>query len=135
MATYKIENSHSGVVLGEFEANSASDALDAMARTAGYADYAACCEVAPAAEGEIIVTTVAPTVANNMPTYRLEKAPNGDFHIVLPNGNFVRTTNCEFFATPNRAKAKEALAYLSQPRDGMAKRKGAQWLKSTFGAE
>ena len=56
MALYRIENTRSGVVLGEYEGDTAENALDTMARDAGYADYAACCEVAPVADGEILVT-------------------------------------------------------------------------------
>lgn len=59
MATYTIENTRSGVVFGEYEGTSEADALDSMARDAGYADYAKCCEVAPVADGEIVVTLVA----------------------------------------------------------------------------
>lgn len=58
MATYQIENIHSGAVLGEYEADSAESALDAMARDAGYRDYAACLEAALVADDEIIVTAV-----------------------------------------------------------------------------
>lgn len=59
MSKYSIENTISGVVLGEYEANSEAEALDAMARDAGYTDYAAACKVAPTVEGEIKVTLVA----------------------------------------------------------------------------
>lgn len=58
MATYKIENTRSGVIFGEYEGISEAAALDTMARDAGYADYAKCCEVAPVADGEIVVTLV-----------------------------------------------------------------------------
>lgn len=59
MTTYTIENTASGVVLGTYEAESAETALDAMARDAGYADYAACCAEAPAADREIVVSEAA----------------------------------------------------------------------------
>jgi hypothetical protein len=58
MKSYQIHNRNSGLTLGVYEANSEADALDAMARDAGYADYADLCEVAPASEGEIVVREV-----------------------------------------------------------------------------
>jgi len=56
MTKYTIENTASGVVLGTYEAESAKAALDAMARDAGYADYAACCADVPSPDGEIVVS-------------------------------------------------------------------------------
>ena len=56
--TYRIENTRSGVILGDYTADSKEAALDAMARDAGYADYAEAQEVAPAAEGDILVTEI-----------------------------------------------------------------------------
>lgn len=56
MRTFRIENTISGVVLGEYHASSASDALDAMARDAGYADHADAQRSDPAADGELRVT-------------------------------------------------------------------------------
>lgn len=58
MTTFRIENTISGVVLGDYDGATEAEALDAMARDAGYADYAALCEVAPAKEGEISVKPV-----------------------------------------------------------------------------
>lgn len=55
MAEYQISNCRSGIILGVYEADSAQAALDAMARDAGYADYASADAVAPAAPGEILV--------------------------------------------------------------------------------
>lgn len=56
MTTYMIENTLSGVIIGEYEAADEDGALDAMARDAGYRDYAACCEGVPFTIGEIAVT-------------------------------------------------------------------------------
>jgi len=46
MTRYLIENPISGTVFGVYEGNTAADALDAMARDAGYADHAEACSVA-----------------------------------------------------------------------------------------
>jgi hypothetical protein len=40
VARFKISNKFSGIELGEWEAGSAQEALDAFARAAGYASYA-----------------------------------------------------------------------------------------------
>lgn len=45
MKKWKIENRVSGVNLGVYEGPTQGDALDAMARDAGYRDYAEACEV------------------------------------------------------------------------------------------
>lgn len=58
MSKYLITNTISGVELGVYEGNTESEALDAMARDAGYSDYAECCDVAPVIEGEIVVERV-----------------------------------------------------------------------------
>ena len=55
MGKYQITNTISGVELGVYEGATEAEALDAMARDAGYSDYAECCEVAPARQGEIAV--------------------------------------------------------------------------------
>lgn len=53
MPSYQIENSVSGLILGTYKAASVSGALDAMARDAGYADYA---QLQSEVSGKLIVT-------------------------------------------------------------------------------
>jgi hypothetical protein len=59
MAKFEITNTLSGINLGIYEGTTAADALDAMARDAGYEDYTAACDVAPHTEGELLVTEIA----------------------------------------------------------------------------
>lgn len=59
MTRYQIHNRTSGHILGVWEAESPDTALDAMAREAGYRDYADCQEQVPADDGEIVVTEMA----------------------------------------------------------------------------
>lgn len=59
MTTYQIHNSKSGTIIGVFAGATEAEALEAMARDAGYRSYAECCEVAPVAEGQIVLTEVA----------------------------------------------------------------------------
>lgn len=59
MTKYQIINTTSGADLGQYDADDEQQALEAMARDAGYESYAAACEVAPVADGEIAVTPVA----------------------------------------------------------------------------
>lgn len=56
MNTYEISNTLSGVSFGEYKGANREEALDAYARAAGYSNFAAACDVAPVAEGEIEVT-------------------------------------------------------------------------------
>jgi len=55
MALYSISNTRSGVVLGVYEGATESEALDAMARNAGYRDHAEAESVAPTLPGELLV--------------------------------------------------------------------------------
>ncbi len=56
MTIYTITNIVSGTNLGTYVADSEADALNAMARDAGYADYRTACEVAPTLNGEVEVS-------------------------------------------------------------------------------
>lgn len=57
--SFRIENSKSGADLGVYEGETAADALDAMARDAGYADYQHCAETTGSDESDLIITEVA----------------------------------------------------------------------------
>ncbi len=59
--TYSIGNTISGADLGAYEGATEAEALDAMARDAGYTDYAEAQSVAPAAYGEIVATEMTKT--------------------------------------------------------------------------
>ena len=56
MKKFEIENTTSGFSLGIFEANSEEQALEIMAKEAGYNSYAEACEVAPG--DDIVVTEI-----------------------------------------------------------------------------
>ncbi|MBU1336038.1 MAG: hypothetical protein KJ944_08560 [Alphaproteobacteria bacterium] len=55
---FQITNTYSSQVLGTYEAETQSQALDMMAVEAGYADYEAAQHAAPSEVGEILVTEV-----------------------------------------------------------------------------
>lgn len=57
MAHYQIENHVSGLVLGVYEGRDEHDALDALARDAGYDDYEDCCR-ATGSDSDLTVTVV-----------------------------------------------------------------------------
>lgn len=56
MKRFDIENVVTGVWLGTYDAETPAGALDAMAREAGYSDYATVNALAPVDPGEIEVT-------------------------------------------------------------------------------
>lgn len=59
MSKYKVLNVNSWIEFGIYEAASEEEALDAMARDAGYASYQACCEQVPGQEDDIVARLVA----------------------------------------------------------------------------
>ena len=68
------------------------------------------------------------------PAFRIHTlAENGEFRICNRSGSNVFTTGSDVFSTADRALADEALAFLNQPRSGMAKRQGSHRMKSMFG--
>lgn len=58
MQRFQIENTISGVILGEYFAETESEALDLLAQDAGYANHAQACDVAPMQDGELMVSHV-----------------------------------------------------------------------------
>lgn len=62
-------------------------------------------------------------------TYTIRTDDNLRFVVLTPGGNVVRTTNGEAFVTTSSERAEEAAAFLSAGKP----RRGAHWLKSTFG--
>ena len=56
MTAFNIVNMTSGEELGRYYACNASDALDAMARYAGFSDFTHACESVPAIRSELSVT-------------------------------------------------------------------------------
>jgi len=73
-------------------------------------------------------------MAQQIPAFIIHTlAENGEFRICRPGGDNVFTTASDVFSTTDRALADEALAFLNQPRTGMAKRQGNHRMKSMFG--
>jgi hypothetical protein len=58
MPTYKISNAIHGAPLGVYQAVSRADALEQLARDAGYPDYATACEDSPVVHGEVVISIV-----------------------------------------------------------------------------
>lgn len=61
---YKIKNTHTGMVIGIFAADTETKALDTMAKEAGYRSYDHLQATVPAKEGEIEVTDITQTIAD-----------------------------------------------------------------------
>ena len=59
MNRYTIENSRNGAILGTFQADSPHEALEAMARDAGYPDFAFACHAMPLLPGDLVVREAA----------------------------------------------------------------------------
>jgi len=53
---FRIVNTISGQDLGDYGGENAEEALDTMARDAGFRNHAAACQAFPVAEGELSVT-------------------------------------------------------------------------------
>ena len=56
MTAFNIVNMTSGEELGRYYAVNVSEALNAMARYAGYADFSHACEAVPAIRTEVSIT-------------------------------------------------------------------------------
>ncbi len=55
---FQVQNTSSGIILGVYEAATEADALEMMARDAGYGSYAEACAGAPCRDGELIVKAI-----------------------------------------------------------------------------
>lgn len=58
MKVYEIESMSSGASMGFFMAETGDEALDASARDAGYADYAAACEATGSPSDALVATEI-----------------------------------------------------------------------------
>ena len=56
MSVFNIFDMSAGEELGRYFAMTAEDALNAMARAAGFADFGAACDARPALETQVFVT-------------------------------------------------------------------------------
>lgn len=81
---YEISNTISGASLGVYDAASEAEALDAMAREAGYQDYASLCEVVPAEDGEIVVSIV---VADAITRIEALESNSGQLFLAIFSGD------------------------------------------------
>jgi hypothetical protein len=98
MRLFRIDNARTSFEFGVFEGHTPDQALDAMAREAGYTDYAAACAVAPVEDGEILVTEV------ELPKVTFDNIENG-----LRNVRFVFTTGEAFVSTDVHGELNEDL--------------------------
>ena len=55
MTAFHIENVRSGEEIGRYYAETAGDALNAMARNAGFEDFARACEISPEIKREVVI--------------------------------------------------------------------------------
>lgn len=58
MATFNITSRVSGIDLGNYAGGTKEEALDAMARDAGYKDYVDCCEQTGVQAEDLVATRV-----------------------------------------------------------------------------
>ena len=65
MATYRIENTHSGLILGDYKADSPKKALELLAQDSGYKTYAEMCEISSVIKGEISVCELEDSPSKN----------------------------------------------------------------------
>lgn len=92
MKLYRIINELSGVALGVYEGETEQDALDAMARDAGYADHAEATEVA-GSEGVVV-----------------EEAPSGPITIRQGWDSMVHGSDAESLAQIDKERTKAEFA-------------------------
>jgi FKBP-type peptidyl-prolyl cis-trans isomerase 2 len=82
MSVYIITNTVSGHTLGEYEGETPEAALDAMAREAGYTDYADLETVQPTKPGEIVVDGNTYEVGDQVSAGEEEDHADGVVHAV-----------------------------------------------------
>ncbi len=107
--TYRIGNTISGADLGAYEGATEAEALDAMARDAGYTDYAEAESVALAAYGEIGATEIA-----NTKTYRIVFAENSGSSAV---DVIAAAVNGSWSDSVSRFDGEHDLAFIEVPAD------------------